>query len=130
MITMMHNIRFFRCVDEPGLHRAVCSCGWAMIGDWEHIQSRADRPMGDLRRALLHANRFVIDDRMSRFMADLPQVPFERVKPERRPEVLDTMRHGARLTAFVVNGSTSTNVEMPHSGSLLIAMWSPTPEYD
>ena len=54
------------------------------------------RPMADDRAALIRARRFVLDDAMAAFMADLSQVPFQ-VAGVRRPEVLDTIRHGARL---------------------------------
>jgi hypothetical protein len=54
------------------------------------------RPLGDIRAALTSARRFVLDDRMSSFLADISQVPF-RVPYLRRPEVMDVMRHGARL---------------------------------
>jgi hypothetical protein len=54
------------------------------------------RPLADIRAALTNARRFVLDDRMSSFLADLSQVPFQ-CPPLRRPEVLDVMRHGARL---------------------------------
>lgn len=36
-----HKTRFLRCVDEPGLHRAVCACGWSIQGELEHVQPRA-----------------------------------------------------------------------------------------
>ena len=38
---MMHSVRFYRCPDEPGLFRAVCTCKWAIQGDLETIQTRA-----------------------------------------------------------------------------------------
>ena len=38
---MKHVARFYRCTDEPGLYRAVCTCGWSIQGDLETIQARA-----------------------------------------------------------------------------------------
>jgi hypothetical protein len=54
------------------------------------------RPLSDLRAAVLAAKRFVLDVRMSMFLADLQQVPFA-VAGVRRPQVLDIIRHGALL---------------------------------
>ena len=67
MITQTHHVRFFRCVDDPGAHRAVCSCGWAIMGDPEHVRSRAathdidaehelEQKREEGRRALLNRN--------------------------------------------------------------------------
>jgi hypothetical protein len=39
--TSHHQVRFFRSTDEPGLHKAVCTCGWSMNGDLETLQTRA-----------------------------------------------------------------------------------------
>lgn len=36
-----HSIRFFRCPEEAGEFRAVCTCGWSIRGTLEEIQSRA-----------------------------------------------------------------------------------------
>lgn len=36
-----HYIRFLRAVDEPGIYRGVCSCGWSMTGEREEVQARA-----------------------------------------------------------------------------------------
>jgi hypothetical protein len=36
-----HITRFYRCPDEPGLFRAVCTCGWSIQGDLKTIQTRA-----------------------------------------------------------------------------------------
>jgi hypothetical protein len=49
-----------------------------------------------LQRSLIAARRFVLDDGMAAFMADLSTVPFQ-VAHVRRPAVLDSLRHGARL---------------------------------
>lgn len=61
-----HSVRFFRCVDEPDLHRAICSCGWAITGDQDHVQSRAathdideDQERGRVRSAPLLQGGFV-----------------------------------------------------------------------
>lgn len=72
------------------------------------MQYITDRPMADIRAAITGARRFVLDDRMSAFLADLSSVPFQ-VQQVRRPQVLDTIRHGARLphatTWIEFNGS-------------------------
>lgn len=62
----------------------------------ETYRPRSPLASGEMRRALTTARRFVMDEGMSAFMADIAQVPFH-VPPVRRPEVLDTLRHGARL---------------------------------
>lgn len=49
-----------------------------------------------LRNDLIRARRFVLDESMSAFMADLSMAPFACAH-ERRAEVLDALRHGARL---------------------------------
>ena len=36
----LHITRFFRCTDEAGLYRAVCTCGWSVQGDLDYIQGR------------------------------------------------------------------------------------------
>ena len=39
---MMHSVRFFRCVDDPKLFRAVCSCRWSVQADsLEELHTRA-----------------------------------------------------------------------------------------
>lgn len=56
------------------------------------------RPLADLRYAIASSKRFVLDASMSEFMAALSTVPFE-VANERRPDVLNSLRHSARLPA-------------------------------
>ena len=48
------------------------------------------------RRAIAHAKRFALDDGMSTFLGELATVPF-KVAPQRRPDILDSLRHTARL---------------------------------
>ena len=62
----MHRLQFFPCVDEPGAHRAACSCGWAARGDLEDVQARAAaHPLDDerererIREAVLRPEGFV-----------------------------------------------------------------------
>lgn len=60
------------------------------------VESMSKRPAASLRRAIANAKRFMLDASMSTFMAELAKVPF-RVAPERRPDVLSSLRHSARL---------------------------------
>ena len=62
----VHCTQFFPCVDEPGTHRAACSCGWAACGDLEDVQARAAaHPLNDerererIREAVLRPGGFV-----------------------------------------------------------------------
>jgi hypothetical protein len=55
------------------------------------------RNMAELRATLHSARKFVLDESMSAFMADLASVPFAAVTPERRPDIMESLRHGARL---------------------------------
>jgi hypothetical protein len=54
------------------------------------------RDLHSVRKAVANAKRFMLDDAMSSFMAELATVPF-KVAQERRPDVLDSLRHSARL---------------------------------
>src|SRR5437016_4201742 len=54
------------------------------------------RSMPDLRRAMFQAHKFVLDDDMSAFMADLATIPFNATH-ERRPDIFNAIRHGSRL---------------------------------
>lgn len=49
-----------------------------------------------VRRAIAHAKRFTLDDGMAKFLGELSTVPF-KVANQRRPDVLDSLRHSARL---------------------------------
>ena len=49
-----------------------------------------------VRRAIAHSKRFKLDDGMSKFLGELSTVPF-KVVPHRRPDILDSLRHSARL---------------------------------
>jgi len=37
----IHIVRFLRSTTEPGTFRAVCTCGWSVEGDLEHVQTAA-----------------------------------------------------------------------------------------
>jgi hypothetical protein len=54
------------------------------------------RPMPDLRASLQGARKFVLDEQMSAFLADLSLTPF-KADPVRRAGLLDSLRHGAVL---------------------------------
>lgn len=60
------------------------------------IERISNRPASSLRRAIANAKRFMLDESMSAFVAELATVPF-KVAPERRPEILSSLRHSARL---------------------------------
>jgi hypothetical protein len=61
------------------------------------LQHYTKRPMHEIRNHLIQARKFVLDPSMSAFLADLATIPMQSVAHERRPQVMDTMRHGARL---------------------------------
>lgn len=50
----------------------------------------------EVRNLISEARKFVLDDSMSSFLCDLSNGPF-MVPKARQPEVMDAMRHGARL---------------------------------
>jgi hypothetical protein len=54
------------------------------------------RSLAGIRASILDARKFVLDDRMAAFLADLQRMPFAG-EVIRRPSVLDTMRHGSML---------------------------------
>lgn len=55
-----HSCRFFRCIDEPGEYRAVCTCGWSIRGDLEYIQGRAaTHDLDEIREPPLKTTGFV-----------------------------------------------------------------------
>lgn len=54
------------------------------------------RAMSDIRYAIAQSKRYSLDGSMSEFLAALSTVPFD-VAPERRADVLASMRHSARL---------------------------------
>jgi hypothetical protein len=54
------------------------------------------RPIEDLRNVILTARKFVLDEQMSSFLADLSLVPFKGAK-ERGPEIMNSLRHSAKL---------------------------------
>lgn len=58
------------------------------------------RSMDGLRSAIMHAKRIVFDVPMSRFLADLSNAPFD-TNHDRRIEILESLRHGARLPSPV-----------------------------
>lgn len=57
------------------------------------LTTRSDE---SVRRAILASRKFVMDESMSGFMADLSTIPF-RAATARRSEVLSSLRHGAML---------------------------------
>lgn len=61
-----------------------------------NIERISKRPAQSLRRAISNAKRFMLDESMSAFVAELATVPF-KVAPERRPDILSSLRHSARL---------------------------------
>lgn len=60
------------------------------------IERISRRPAPALRRTIANAKRFMLDEAMSAFVAELATVPF-KVAPERRPDILSSLRHSARL---------------------------------
>lgn len=60
------------------------------------LKNFTERDVADLRQSLLTAKRFVLDDEMSSFLADLSITPFI-ANLARRAEVMDVLRHNARL---------------------------------
>ena len=60
------------------------------------LKTASGRDPAGIRRAVANAKRFMLDDSMAAFMAELSTVPFT-VASERRPDVLDSLRHSARL---------------------------------
>ena len=61
-----------------------------------HLPLVMNRPLSSLRNSIIAARKFVLDAAMSAFLADLATVPFKSHK-QRMPDVIDSMRHGARL---------------------------------
>src|SRR5262245_18962636 len=55
-----------------------------------------DRPANELRATLMRARRFVLDDGMAALLSDLSNAPFTSTTT-RRANVLDALRHSARL---------------------------------
>lgn len=60
------------------------------------ITAGLDRSPAALRDTLLRARRFVLDESMSAFLADISTVPFATARA-RSPALIDSLRHGARL---------------------------------
>ena len=55
------------------------------------------RSMADLRAAMHQARKFRLDDAMSAFLADLASRPFSGEVTPKKLQILDSMRHSARL---------------------------------
>ena len=57
----LHTTRFFRCIDEPGEYRAVCTCGWSMRAeDLATLQMRAaTHDLDDIEEAPLKQTGFI-----------------------------------------------------------------------
>lgn len=62
----------------------------------QRMETLLHRSAGSIRAAVASAKRFVLDESMSAFMADLATVPF-KVAKERRADVMASLRHSARL---------------------------------
>lgn len=60
------------------------------------LENACGRSLQSIRHAVAHAKRFVMDDAMASFLAELATVPF-KVAKERRPDVMNSLRHSARL---------------------------------
>lgn len=55
-----HHVQFYRCADEPGLHRAICTCGWSMQGELETLQARSgSHNLDELKEPPLRQKGFV-----------------------------------------------------------------------
>jgi hypothetical protein len=65
-------------------------------GNKSRLRSWSKRDPLAMRRAIAHSKRFTLDDGMASFLGELSTVPF-KVASQRRPDVLDSLRHSARL---------------------------------
>jgi hypothetical protein len=54
-----------------------------------------ERSFTKLRAAIVNAKRFVLDDSMAEFLAELSTTPFNRVDNARMPDALESLRHSA-----------------------------------
>jgi len=56
----LHSVRFYRSTTEPGVYHATCSCGWAMSGDLQELQTRAaTHDLDEIREPPLRKEGFV-----------------------------------------------------------------------
>lgn len=62
-----------------------------------HGLSHGEKSLEAIRRSMQQAKRFVLDDSMASFLADLASATFNSVDYTRRPDIIASMRHTARL---------------------------------
>lgn len=87
-----------------------------------------DRELSELRWAIVNAKRFVLDESMSEFLAALSTTPF-KVAPERQHDILNSLRHTARLPfpkMFIQFDNTAFRRGLLSQGETKVDFWGDT----